>query len=155
MKKEDNIQVVNAVVARLEMPERVDRLEEVVEANTARLEANTARLEELSGLLIPAPLGKEAKSVSQVHWYCWIKGVALYQESGAEAYVEKNREDLLKHIEDIHEPYDIQEKAVLLMLQELRKDKDVKNYVFHNAKASIKDVADVASIALRDIVLDA
>ena len=160
MKKEDKIKVVNAVVALLDLPERVDRLEEVVEANTARLEANTARLEantarleELSGLLIAAP--RQGGKIGFASPLVLLeKGVALYQESGAEAYVEKNREDLLKHFEDIHEPYDIQEKAVLLMLQELRKDKDVKNYVFHNAKETIKDVADVASIALRDIVLE-
>ena len=40
------------------------------------------------------------------------------------------------------------------MLQELRKDRDVKNYVFNNAESTIKDVADVAGIALRDIVFE-
>ena len=40
-----------------------------------------------------------------------------------------------------------------LLLKELSKDKDIKNYVFNNAEDTIKDVADVAGIALRDIVL--
>ena len=160
MKKEDKIKVVNAVVAVLDLPERVDRLESVVEANTARLEANTvkleantARLKELSDVLT-APPRQGGKIGFASPLVLLEKGVALYQESGAEAYVEKNKEDLLKHFEDITEPYDIQEKAVLLMLQELRTDKDVKNYVFHNAEETIKDVADVAGIALRDIVFE-
>ena len=153
MKKEDKIKVVNAVVAVLDLPERVDRLESVVEANTVKLEANTARLKELSDVLT-APPRQGGKIGFASPLVLLEKGVALYQESGAEAYVEKNKEDLLKHFEDVTEPYDIQEKAVLLMLQELRKDRDVKNYVFHNAEETIKDVADVAGIALRDIVFE-
>ena len=153
MKKEDKIKVVNAVVAVLDLPERVDRLESVVEVNTVRLEANTARLKELSDVLTAAP--RQGGKIGFASPLVLLeKGVALYQESGAEAYVEKNKEDLLKQFEDITEPYDIQEKAVLLMLQELRTDKDVKNYVFHNAEETIKDVADVAGIALRDIVFE-
>ena len=82
-------------------------------------------------------------------------GVALYKESGAAKYVEKNKEGLLKHFKNIHEPYDIQQEAVWLLLKGLSKDKDIKNYVFNNAEDTIKDVADVAGIALRDIVFGA
>ena len=81
-------------------------------------------------------------------------GVTLYKESGAAEYVEKNKEGLLKHFKNIHEPYDIQQEAVWLLLKGLSKDKGIKNYVFHNAEDTMKDVADVAGIALRDIVFE-
>ena len=176
MKKEDKIE---AVVAILDLPERVDKLEGSVgrleknvhrlgedvhklgenvgrlEKNLHRLEGSVGRLEKTvkaSRATIATPNQGDAIGFASPLTLL-EKGIALYQDSGAKEHVEKNKEDLLKHFEDIHEPYDIQEEAVLLMLQELRKDSDVKNFIFNNAEKTIKDVADVAGIALRDIVL--
>ena len=79
------------------------------------------------------------------------KGMLLLKDSGAEEYIEKNKEALLGHFKDINKPYDIQEEAMMLMGQKLKDNDQVKDYLFHNAKP-IKDVVDVAGIALRDIV---
>lgn len=61
----------------------------------------------------------------------------------------------MKHFEGVSAPFDIQEKAILLMPQDLRKDEKVKNFVFCNGnEGNMKDIADVAGIALRDIVFE-
>ena len=134
-----------------------------VSTRVGRLEKGVGRLEKaVKSILddvdvIKAAVGIPTEKPHKIGFASPLKlldgGVALYKESGAEEYVEKNKEDLLKHFEDIHEPYDIQQESVFLMLKELSKDKDIKNYVFNNAEDTIKDVADVAGIALRDIVL--
>ena len=79
-------------------------------------------------------------------------GTALLKESGAEEYIEKNKENLLKKFKDITEPYDIQKKAGEVMIEELVKNKDIKDFLYRKG-GKMTDVADVASIALRDIVL--
>lgn len=81
------------------------------------------------------------------------KGVLLLKESGTEAHIQKNRESLLQHFKKINNPLDIQDNAEILMEQELKKDDRVKEYVFLNGE-SMKDVAGVAGIALRDIVFE-
>ena len=81
------------------------------------------------------------------------KGTALLEESGAKEYIEKNKESLLKQFEDMTIPYDIQKKAGEVMSEELEKDEGVKEFVFRKGEF-MKDVADVAGIALRDVVLE-
>ena len=148
MKKEDK---VKAVVAILDLPERVERLEKGMKSILKAVEDNITVEANKATIAIPRQ-GDRIGFASPLTLL--EKGITLYKESGAKGFVEKNKESLLKHFEGINEPYDIQEKAVLLMLQELRKDRDVKNYVFNNAESTIKDVADVAGIALRDIVFE-
>ena len=82
------------------------------------------------------------------------KGVLLLKESGAEEFVERNKNDLLKHFEHVDEPFDIQEKSLEIVEQELRKDKKVKEYLFQNGAKGMGEVVEVAGIALRDIVLE-
>ena len=81
------------------------------------------------------------------------KGVALLKESGADKYVERHQERLLKEFEDVVAPYDIQKKAWKMMLEELETDDDIKDFVFRKGNL-MSDVADVAGIALRDAVLE-
>ena len=50
-------------------------------------------------------------------------------------------------------PYDIQKKAGELMGKELENDEGIQDFVFRKGEF-MQDVADVASIALRDIVLE-
>ena len=80
-------------------------------------------------------------------------GTTLLKESGAEEYIERNKENLLKKFKHVTEPYDIQKKAGDVMIEELVKDKNIKSFLYRNGEKMI-DVADVASIALRDIVLE-
>ena len=79
------------------------------------------------------------------------KGTVLLVTSGADKYIEKNKESLLKQFNDITEPYDIQKRAGEVMREELEHDKDIKDFVFRKGEF-MEDVADVASIALRNVV---
>ena len=79
-------------------------------------------------------------------------GTTLLKESGAEEYIERNKESLLKRFKDIAEPYDIQKKAEVVMVEECMKNKGIKSFVYRNGGKMV-DVASVASIALRDIIL--
>ena len=81
------------------------------------------------------------------------KGKGLLKESGAEECVEKNKDILLKEFENISDPFDIQEKSLKVAEQVLRKDKKVKAYLFQKGEKGVGEVAEVAAIALRDIVL--
>ena len=120
-----------------------------VKDNTEWREENkslVARLAEIFG----APNKKYAGAKSPIS--LTADGTTLLKESGAEEYIEKNKESLLKQFESITEPYDIQKKAGEVMIEGLVKDKDIKDFVYRKGEKMI-DVADVASIALRDIVL--
>lgn len=80
------------------------------------------------------------------------KGRMLLKESGAEERIEESKERLLQHFENVDEPFDIQTKSMEIMEQELLKDKKVKTYLFQEGEKGIGKVAEVAGIALRDIV---
>ena len=82
-----------------------------------------------------------------------VDGTTLLKESGAEEYIEKNKESLLKQFEDITEPYDIQKKATEVMIVKMGNDKDIKDFVFRKGE-NMRDVVYVASIALRNVVLE-
>ena len=106
-------------------------------------------------LLSPTPSPAEQNTIGFKSPLTLLEeGVALYKESGAKEYIEKNREDLLKHFEHIDAPFDIQEEAMRLLFLKLREDEKVKDYVYRHPENSIKGVADVAGIALRDIVFE-
>ena len=80
------------------------------------------------------------------------KGHLLLKESGAEEHITNNKKDLLKHFSEMDDPFDIQEKALKIATEELRKDKKIKAYLFQKGAKGIEEVAEVAGIALRDIV---
>ena len=81
------------------------------------------------------------------------KGRLLLKESGAEEFIKNNEKKLLKYFDGIDEPFDIQEKSLEVIEQELRSDKKIKSYLFQKGAKGIKGVAEVAGIALRDVVL--
>ena len=113
-----------------------------------RVKDNTKRIDVLS--LWISRIEKYAHTRSPVS--LTDDGVTLLKESGAEGYIEKNKENLLKQFKRITEPYDIQRKAGEVMFEELVNDKNIKDFVFRKGK-NMLDVAGVAGIALRDAVL--
>ena len=143
----------NTKAGKVTVSTRVGKLEKTVKSME---KAVKSILDDID--VIKAAVGIPTEKPNKIGFASPLKllegGVSLYKESGAAEYVEKNKEGLLKHFKNIHEPYDIQQEAVWLLLKKLSKDKDIKNYVFNNAEDTIKDVADVAGIALRDIVLE-
>ena len=80
------------------------------------------------------------------------EGEAFLKRSGARGYIEKYRKNLLKDFSNIHEPFNIQEKAVEIMNNNLRGEEDVTKFVYENGE-DMERLAKVAGVALRDIVL--
>ena len=81
------------------------------------------------------------------------QGTEFLKKSGAEEYIERNKESLLKQFEGIDEPFDIQEKSLKVAGQELRKDKKIKAFLYQEGEKNMNRITDVTGIALRDVVL--
>ena len=115
------------------------------------VKGNTERIGVLEAVMFIFHNEKYARTDSPVS--LTVDGTTLLKESGAEGYIEKNKESLLKQFEDITEPYDIQKRAGEVMRGELERDKDIKDFVFRKGEF-MEDVADVAGIALRNVVFE-
>ena len=86
-------------------------------------------------------------------------GVKTFSESGAERYIEKHRDTLLKKFKDIETPFDIQEKSKDIVRVILKNESDIspelkriKEYLFKEGK-DVEKFITVMSIGLRDVVL--
>ena len=55
-------------------------------------------------------------------------GTTLLKESGADKYIEKHKESLLKKFKHVTLPYGIQQKAGEVMIEELVKDKEDQRF---------------------------
>ena len=80
------------------------------------------------------------------------QGTLLLINSGMQKYIEDNKDELLKSFDGVDVPLDIQDRAKEIMREKIQSNTDVKNYIFKEG-LSVEDVASVAGVALRDIVL--
>ena len=131
---------------------RWGKLNEAVETLKKMVEKHAKYGERIAALEVRAEVWNTENTESESPIKLTDKGSVLLKESGAEEFIEKNKESLLKHFEGVHEPFDIQTKALKVSEQELQKDRKVKEYLFQKGAKGVGEVAEVAGIALRDIV---
>ena len=125
--------------------QRVNKNEKEIERNSELLGELLERVSKIEGRLDPYIQKKSPLTLTE-------KGTKLLKESGVEAYIEKNKDTLIKKFDDSISPLDIQEKAKKVMNEEIQKSIAIKNYIYKEGE-ELESVVRVAGIALRDAVI--